>query len=95
MNEAMKLADHRDFEALTIDEKLDVLTLRLYEFTTAKSTLKFCARTSLYCAALYASIGFSLEALAALVVADLVVANYGKALLNYTAIPQLIRGIQP
>lgn len=78
MEEAMTQDKRKSFEDFNVDKTLDYITNCLDKFTTSKDTLKFCARTSLYCAALYTTIGYSHQVLAALVLTDLVVGKLVK-----------------
>lgn len=75
------------FEALTIDQQLDVITHKLFKGISyvisniPEDTFKFCARTALYNVAA-CNFGLTYGKLAALVVLDMTIGKYSHVLLN-------------
>ena len=86
MEEAMLPAD-LSFEALTIDQKLDVITYKLFKgisyviSSIPDDAFTFCARTALYNAAA-CNFDLTYGKLAALIVLDMTIGKYSHALLN-------------
>ena len=86
MEEAMKTAEP-SFEALTIDQKLDRITLYLstsisyLASNTSEGTFKLCARTALYSSAV-CNFDFTYGKLATLVILEIAISRYSQTLLN-------------